>query len=453
MLKSFLSPIHRRWLCNALVSPNIPIASRAFAVDHWYFASSSSINPDQSARKYGRNDFGRFCNPPASFLCAGEKEFGSVRVNCCLRLKESKLGVFKGTYEQPGGIIYLDFSFEQPFDCSLLSADVNVTLLRRNETLGKHRKKTAARRPDDGPVQITSWGPKTLTGEKRSVTIEYGVNGTPFLQFPGGGFGGLGLNRTKTVECSSRWTLNSSLIRAQSSQLYEGLKWRFAANKFDKESRPATKVSTAFAFEYNGDEFDMRVTIEGTLDSSSARLKEKIKRVNKSVKRRFGSRYGREEDQFTTLIGSPREPKWFLNHWADNLDLAMQRENLINSIPLEIRDARLAMLEKGEIGMPDMPSNGDEAAPTLNNLFHADLTSTRPPMVESTGSATAPSCSSLTAVENDDQGPVTQTDNKASETNDCVGLVEQEMVAKMLRFKVVRIILHLVSMLVEAMGG
>ncbi|KAF4585885.1 2-amino-3-carboxymuconate-6-semialdehyde decarboxylase [Ophiocordyceps camponoti-floridani] len=411
--------------------------------------------PARSGRKYGRNDFGRFCNPPASFLCAGEKEFGSVRVNCCLRLKESKLGVFSGAREQPGGIIYLDFNFEQPADCSLLSADVIVTLDQKPPFLTRQSRRIASSSQEEAyiGVQVASWGPTSLTGEKRSVTIEYGVAGTPSFQFPGGGFGGLGLNRTRKVECSSRWTLNSSLIRAQSSQLYEGIKWRFAANKLDKESRPATKVSTAFAFQYNGSPFYMKVKIQGTLDSSSARLRERIKRANKGVKRRFGPRYEHDQDQFITHIGWPTEPKWLLNRWAANLDLVMQRENLINSIPVEIRDARPAISEEQDMEVSDMPPNADETTPTLKNLYHADPTSLRQTVMESNGSVVAPSASSATAVENDEKDAVTQKDDEASKTNDCVNVREQEMVTKMLRFKVIRIIFHLLSILVEVMGG
>ncbi|UNI20226.1 hypothetical protein JDV02_006331 [Purpureocillium takamizusanense] len=389
--------------------------------------------PGGKVRSFGRADYDRFRNLSPWYMCAGEKDIGSVHVDCRLLLKKSKLGVFDcGAHEQPGGIIYFNLDISQPRDCSLSDATVEITFDQEHASLRQQQIKPVNPQTLAAPVQVATWGPTKLTGEKRTVTIESDANGTASIQFPGGGIGGVGMNKKKTVERCSRWTLNSSLVRGRTGKLYQGLKWSLAANKFDGGSRPGGNVYTAFSFQYNGQPFFMKIKIEGKLDQATDRVKERGRRLGRTIKKHFGPRQGHAEDICTTLIGSCSERGLQLNRLADDLEREMEMKNFINGVPIEIPDAQTAgfftvktdrraqddhpaepetptsqippQKDRRPSQAPDLYAQGpsfpqikaleendgsrassreDPTAPTLVNLFNAEQRYFRPPAIRS----------------------------------------------------------------------
>ncbi|OAQ75853.1 2-amino-3-carboxymuconate-6-semialdehyde decarboxylase [Purpureocillium lilacinum] len=210
-------------------------------------------------RGFGRDDYHRFRNLSPWYICAAEKNIGAVHVDCRLLLKKSKLGVFGfGVDEQPGGIIYFNLDISQPPDCSLSEATIEITFDQESGFIRQHYAESTSTKPPQIPVQVATWGPTKLTGEKRTLTVESSANGTASIQFPGGGIGGVGLDKKRTVERCSRWALNSSLVRGKTGKLYQGVKWTLAANKFDKGSQPGGNLYTAFSFQYDGEPFLMK---------------------------------------------------------------------------------------------------------------------------------------------------------------------------------------------------
>ncbi|KAK4090512.1 hypothetical protein Purlil1_5184 [Purpureocillium lilacinum] len=315
-------------------------------------------------RGFGRDDYHRFRNLSPWYICAAEKNIGAVHVDCRLLLKKSKLGVFGfGVDEQPGGIIYFNLDISQPPDCSLSEATIEITFDQESGFIRQHYAESTSTKPPQIPVQVATWGPTKLTGEKRTLTVESSANGTASIQFPGGGIGGVGLDKKRTVERCSRWALNSSLVRGKTGKLYQGVKWTLAANKFDKGSRPGGNLYTAFSFQYDGEPFLMKVKIGGKLDLAADRMKDKGRRLGRTLKKYFGPRPGHAEDICTTRVGSISERGVQLDDLADGLEREMEMENLINGVPIEIPDAQTAdffAVKDGREPTDDCPAETDQ---------------------------------------------------------------------------------------------
>ncbi|KAL6851155.1 hypothetical protein ACO1O0_008283 [Amphichorda felina] len=296
-----------------------------------------------ATRKFGRYDFHRFDHLSPWHACAGEKKIGAVHVDCRFLLKKSRWGML-GSH--PGGVIFLDFNFTQPQDCSLASATIKVTLDENDDALGEHRVRNPPINHQDYPVQVMNWGPTELTGEKRTIATETNTNGGLSIQAHSMGLGGLGMDKKVTRECASRWRLSSRHVRGSpnstSFNLYQGIEWMLEGNTLDKSSRPGNNVYTAFAFRNSGQPLLMKVEIRGKLDKSSARWKERGRKALRSTGLKFGPRPRHQADICTTLIGASTFQTARLDSLANDLDEMMKRENLHNGVPIEIPDSRPA---------------------------------------------------------------------------------------------------------------
>ncbi|KAH6885312.1 hypothetical protein B0T10DRAFT_576964 [Thelonectria olida] len=452
----------------------------------------------QNSRKFGRHDFNRFNSLSPWYVCAGEKDIRTVHVDCRLLCKESKLGFFgTGRDEQPAGVIFLAFDISQPDDCRLSSVAVEVTLDQEHHLCKQYR--TSSTRNISSPLQVRTWGPTKLTGEKRKETVEVNTSGTPSAQFPGGGFGGLGFSKTRTVECCSRWTFHGSLVRAARSRLYSGLKWTLTENTLDKGSRSSGNFYTAFSFQYNGQPLVMKVKIDGKLGRSD-KWKEKSKKVTRAWKKKFGPREDHPEDISTTLIEHVPAKNLRLDNLADALGKMMEKKNLLEGVPVEVPDVQPSAYlpttagpeDDGElaqegVSMDDahlhsinstsqmpyprawragvcrvptwlvdeeprhQPTWANPTEPTLSNLFHAQDKYFAPCMSRSIVREVSEVSPAATLVEEEEE------DENDESRNDQSGIdnshVDQEMVAKVLRIAAVRMLLQLLANLLDLVGS
>jgi hypothetical protein len=306
-------------LANALSSPEMRTALRS------------------RGRKFGGNDLRRFDNLAPWHVCAGEKDIGNVHVDCRLLVRESKWGIM-GDDRHPSGIIQLDIGFHQPDGCRLKSATVKVTLDEKDAALNPYKK------PENVylshiPVQIRSWGPRTLTGEKRTIDVATEIKATPSIMVGAAGFGGMGMKKRTSRERVSRWRVHSQPKRAKNNNVYEGVVWTLDENGFDKKLLPGGNMFAAFAFENSGQPFLMRIAIEGKLATVGSRVQDKSKRLLNSLKSNFGPRKGQDHDISTTLIGAATPKTLRLDGLADSLPQAMEMKNVLNGVPVEMPDS------------------------------------------------------------------------------------------------------------------
>jgi len=273
--------------------------------------------------KYGRCDWARFDNRAPSLISAGKGKIGEVKVQCKFNFTESKWGVLGSSKGQlgestyPGGILYLDLSFEQPVDCRLQSATVTVTLEGDKEA-------------SSDPVHFTDhYGPKDLRGEPTQMLKRKTKNRTPFLEVLGYGAGGLGNDSEKIVNMTNRWSFSGSLDTTDNSRWYNRLEWTLVENKVDNQSMPCNEFHTAFALGHNGKKFLMNVEVRGTLEHKLDRL------LNRVMKFRGKGSHGTITTKFEWTDEYASE--LHLDRIAHNLADEMVRKNMSRR-PVQVPD-------------------------------------------------------------------------------------------------------------------
>ncbi|KAJ5152059.1 hypothetical protein N7492_010354 [Penicillium capsulatum] len=162
----------------------------------------------------------------------------------------SRLGA--GTERSPAGVLYTDLVFDQPKDCQLRKANVEIVLEEVDEGVGqelprieksKKRKDSKATRPTsstellagvstipDGnsdagrnSLQFTDfYGPRQLVGEPTEVAVKKTWHLTPEFQILGYGIGGMGYDRESNLTKVSRWTFTGQTRTSSPSPNFYG---------------------------------------------------------------------------------------------------------------------------------------------------------------------------------------------------------------------------------------
>ncbi|KAI9370902.1 hypothetical protein BJX61DRAFT_544162 [Aspergillus egyptiacus] len=282
--------------------------------------------PHTYARRYGRTYRG-LDNLTTASLCS--RNVGRVRADCRLRVTKSQWGCL-GAAGTPAAIVYMDIAIDQPSNCLLESAKVIVTLDEADST-----PKTVPMVLQNQTLQMTDYyGPKQLRGEATKVCVTRNVHLVPQVNVMGSGGGGIGVEREKAVSSNSRWTFTGGLLPAdEMSPCCRTLKWELRENtEGPGRLNQSPVIHTAFTLQHGDRPFIMRIKIQGRLQSSKDRLREKMRRL------RFPN--DPEQGVSDTLVSpntvASRSRR--LDMLAIGLPSAMERENLM-SVAVEVPDA------------------------------------------------------------------------------------------------------------------
>ena len=262
------------------------------------------IRINHSKRKSDPVELVRFDHLVASHVNVGYSTLDKVKVDCKLLLSKTKWGTLGAgspmfSAEVPACIMYMDLTFDQPKDCRLSSATVQITVDDKATELEDFRKRlarsqksgsaTRKKREEDAwidarPVQITDWfGPKAITGKERIVRLDKHLRATPDLGFAGLNVGGIGYDRDMIEAQPSRWTFTGRIIAAGAGPknrqgrakgedfLYRGLRWTLSENDLEPQAAHSPVIHIAFAFVHGGESVLLRIQIEGKLRGMGAK--------------------------------------------------------------------------------------------------------------------------------------------------------------------------------------
>lgn len=359
--------------------------------------------PAQFARKFGPT-YSQLDNLANASL--GSRDLGQVNVDCKFRLSNTRWGVL-GAEKTPAGILYMDLVFDQPRDCQLRRADVEIVLEEADEdVLGEvsrsERSKATSTRPATTepeeninthtniniPLQLTDFfGPKQLVGLPTEVAAKKTWRLIPELNILGNGGGGLGRDWESNFMQTSRWTFTGHIMPcAASANIYDGkckqysrkvyykgetgqkvwddhvrpswnsgknlavyrrLKWSLDEDDFQCQARHSNVIHTAFTLQHDLKPFNIQVNISGKLHRRTDRVKGSFKRLLT-----FPAQRTSEQGRSTTLVRLDKEAKFTRPLDPIAQDLA--------------RSMELANVEASRVEMPDaLPVSFEEVAPPI----------------------------------------------------------------------------------------
>ncbi|PQE31435.1 2-amino-3-carboxymuconate-6-semialdehyde decarboxylase protein [Rutstroemia sp. NJR-2017a WRK4] len=250
------------------------------------------------------------------------RKLGKVKIDCQIRQSKNLWGVY-GEDKRPAGIIYIDLKFDQPKDY----IDDDKTRSKNNDGL-------------DLVHMVDRYGPKYFNGEPKTMAVLKTINGTPSINVMGNGFGGAGVNTSKVRTYSSRWSFQGMLEPGTSSRekrlkggrtgVYRSIKWELSENDIEAQSFHSNIFHTGFTFQHDRKLCYMRVEIEGKLQRTRDRFKQKLK---------FPPQHRKDQGLALTSIDLSRSREYTkrLDAVADGLDQAMRDENY-TEIPSTIPD-------------------------------------------------------------------------------------------------------------------
>jgi hypothetical protein len=285
-------------------------------------------------RKFGRYDFKRFDHLVSQHASLGAASLGKIHVDCKFLFKQSKWGTLED--HDSAGIIYLDLTFNQPSDCRLKRATVQVTLDDDDE----HLVRQFPHNPSRPPIQIVKYGPRHMTGEPQYERIATHNKFVPSVEVgPFGGAGGVGRESSKETVRTCRWMFESHLKtgrrkRGQNNWAYKVLQWHVTENELESQSLHSNTVHTAFSFVHGRQPFFMKVEVNGKLESRASDLGHKIKHQMRKLK--FASN-ARSAGYATTLINFNEKHRFTtpLDGLVQGLELAMEHANM--TAPVEVK--------------------------------------------------------------------------------------------------------------------
>ncbi|KAI0376269.1 hypothetical protein F5Y04DRAFT_273861 [Hypomontagnella monticulosa] len=288
-------------------------------------ATAASNNPVRIAtknhrlkRKYGKRDFNRFEPLVGSVHYLGSGSIGEVEVACKFLFRESRWGVLN---RNPGGVVYLDLTFTEPFNCRLKGATVMLTLDEEDHDLRRYFRAMNAEQDPQVPVQIVQYGPHHLSGQIDEALKIDRRSFQPWVDVGGiAGAGGIGLDSEMQYVHRSQWKFSSFPIPNKLGKP-SILKWQLTESELDSQPRHNNTFHTAFAFEHDGQPFLMKVEVSGTLEGVTSNMRQKAKQIFK---------FPVERRPATTLVsfGGRNNPyKTPLDELADNLPLEMIEKN------------------------------------------------------------------------------------------------------------------------------
>lgn len=334
-------------------------------------------------RKAGRYDFDRFDHLASTSASVGCEQFpqsvaflrsryilltgqpdqsvGKVGVDCRFHFRKSHWGTL-GPAENAAGIIYMEINFDQPRDCTLKSAKVQVTLDEDDQGLDPYRVDTLP--PSECPVMITDYyGPGHIVGTSKRVQINKSLKIEPCVNVAGNG-GSLGGKTTeKRFEHESRWMFRSHRVPDNTSRRqrwsHRIIQWEMTENDIEEYPVHSNKVFTAFAYEHSGQPFLMKVEVSGKLKQRGDQLRANVARSL----RKFGPRARRQEDISTTLVGAYLGHRRPLDELAKGLANAMEMQNCLVP-PLVVPDTQMASFQQVAYGARVPTNVAVECGPT-----------------------------------------------------------------------------------------
>lgn len=282
-----------------------------------------------------------------------------VGVDCRFLFRKSQWGTL-GPSENPAGVIYMEIRFDQPSDCTLKSATIQLTLDEDDLGLESYRVDDSQLQTSECPVLITDYyGPGQIVGTSKRVLVNKSLKFEPSITVfgNGGSLGGMKTNEQFVHE--SRWMFRSYTVPGDGTRGqnwgHRILKWEMTENDIEKYPVHSNKVFTAFAYEHSGQPFLMKVEISGKLKQRGDRLKANLGRTLK----KFGPRARNQEDISTTLVGAYRGHRRPLDELAKGLASAMDMENSLSS-PHMVPDPQTASFQ--QVAFDAMPSTATDGA-------------------------------------------------------------------------------------------
>jgi hypothetical protein len=278
------------------------------------------------------------------------RKLGKVKIDCQIRQSKNLWGVY-GEDKRPAGIIYIDLKFDQPKDCKLSSATVLVTLEGENDT-DIDDDKTRSKNNDELDLvhMVDRYGPKYFNGEPKTMAVKKTINGTPSINIMGNGFGGAGVDTSKVRTYSSRWSFKGMLEPGTSSRgkslkggrtgVYRSVKWELSENDIEAQSVHSNIFHTGFTFQHDRKLCYIRVEIDGKLQRTRDRFKQKLK---------FPPQHRKDQGLALTSIDLTRSRQYTkrLDAVADGLDQAMRDENY-TEIPITVPDTLPPFFHHGQ---------------------------------------------------------------------------------------------------------
>lgn len=234
----------------------------------------------------------------------------------------------------------MELDFDQPPDCTLESATIQLTLDEDDQGLDPYRVDSLP--PSECPVLITDYyGPGQIVGTSKRVLVRKSLKIEPSVNVMGNGGALGGITTEKAFEHESRWNFRSHRVPEQKSSGkkwgHRVLRWEMTENDIEKSTH-SNKVYTAFAYEHSGQPFLMKIEISGKLRKRSDRLKA-------NLGRKFGPRARKQEDISTTLVGAYLGHRRPLDELARGLASDMEMKNYMSS-PLVVHDAQPASFQQ-----------------------------------------------------------------------------------------------------------
>ncbi|KAM3069092.1 hypothetical protein ACMFMG_004272 [Clarireedia jacksonii] len=306
-----------------------------------------SRRPGQSvtpvmARKFGR----QFQHQSVSL---NYHKLGKVNIDCKFRQSKTRWGIY-GKDQWPTGIIYIDLIFDQPNDCRLSSATVLVTLEEDHSNTSENDDRLTKTDTASNLVQIIDrYGPKHLRGPEKVTNVKKTLKGTPNVNILGNGAGGLGMDIEKTCTYASRWTFNGTLVpelpgkgkrqKDTRGMVYKSVKWELSENDIATQSVHSNVIHTGFAFQHEGKPCYLRVEIDGKLQRTRDRFKQKLLKFPPALQKHQGS-------ILTTIDpGQSKKCTERFDAVVDGLEKAMEYENY-TEIPPTVPDTLPAIFHE-----------------------------------------------------------------------------------------------------------
>lgn len=297
-------------------------------------------------RKAGRYDFRRFDHISSTSKRVGCKSIGEVGVDCRFHFKDSHWGTL-GNNKNDAGIIHMEINFNQPPGHKLEWARIQLTLDEDDPRLDSYEQ-DRRRRIRDVPVLITDhYGPRYIVGSMKKTSIEKSWEVEPSIEWSGIGVSLGKYGSKKHFEHESRWTFQSYKPETKDRRNRhfgeKVLRWELSESDFERYPIQKNQVFTAFAYEYGGQPFLMKVEICGRLAKFRDRLRGTRERVKDSLK--FGPRHGKDEDMTTTLIGQYLGERLPLDERARALPTEIIKKN-VETQPREVPDTSVSPAQK-----------------------------------------------------------------------------------------------------------
>lgn len=268
-----------------------------------------------------------------------DQSIGKVDVDVRFLFRKSQWGTL-GPAENAAGIIYMELDFDQPSDCTLESATIQLTLDEDDQGLDPYRVDSLP--PSECPVLITDYyGPGQIVGTSKRMLIRKSLKVEPSVNVIGNGGSLGGFTTEKAFEHESCWTFRSHRVpedrKSGKKWGHRILRWEMTENEIEKSTH-SNKVYTAFAYEHSGQPFLMKIEISGKLRKRSDRMKA-------NLSKKFGPRARKQEDISTTLVGAYLGHRRPLDELARGLASAMEMQNYMLT-PLVVPGAQPASFQQ-----------------------------------------------------------------------------------------------------------